>query len=60
MTKQQKKDIDAMSQEQMARLWRFAPAGHPYFVTGTEAQKHFEARFKGFTPELSKKVGWER
>jgi hypothetical protein len=28
---QAKSDIDAMSQEEMARLWRFAPAGHPYF-----------------------------
>ena len=27
---QGKKDIDSMSQEDMARLWRFVPNGHPY------------------------------
>lgn len=52
-------DIDAMTQEQMARLWRFASAGSPYFqgVVG----KYFVKVFKekgGFTPEISKRLGW--
>lgn len=54
-----KKDIDGMSQEAMARLWRNAPSGHPYFVTGTPVWEHFDKRFKGFTAELSKKIGWD-
>ena len=55
---QHKKDIDAMTQEDMARLWRFAPGGHPYFVNDTELWRYFNSKFKGFTPELSKKIGW--
>lgn len=56
-----KEKIDQMSREAMCRLWRFAPAGHPYFVIGTELQEHFDKRFKelgGFSPAISKKIGW--
>ena len=53
-----KKKIDGMSQEDMARLWRFAPSGHPVFVTGSDLFEYFQSRFKGFTPEISKKIGW--
>ncbi len=60
MTPEQKIHIDKMTQEEMARLWRFAPSGHPYFVNGTEVWEYFEAKFKGFTPELSKSIGWEK
>jgi hypothetical protein len=55
-----KDDIDKMDREAMCRLWRFAPPGHPYFVTGTEVYEHFDKRFKelgGFSPEISKKIG---
>jgi hypothetical protein len=55
-----KKDIDAMSREAMCRLWRYAPSGHPYFVTGTEVWEHFDKRFKelgGFSPAISKMIG---
>jgi len=55
----EKRKIDAMSQEDMARLWRFAPSGHPYFITGTPLCKYFKQAFKGFTPGLSKAVGWK-
>ena len=48
--------IDDMTQEEMARLWRFAPAGHPYFDKTLPLWKRFDERFKGFTPELSKKI----
>jgi len=47
-----------MSQEEMAWLYRFAHAGHPYFVTGSELSKYFDDNFKGMTTELSKKIGW--
>lgn len=55
-----KKQIDAMTQEDMARLWRFAEPGHAIFVTDSELFKYFESKFKGFTPEISKRIGWGR
>lgn len=58
-----KDKIDAMSHEDLARLWRFAAPGHPVFVAGSALWKHFEARHKavgGMTPQVSKKIGWVR
>jgi hypothetical protein len=52
--------INSMSQEEMARLFRFAPAGHPYFVTDSPLSRAFDARFKGFTPAISKSIGWDK
>lgn len=54
-----KQEIDNMSQEEMAYLWRFGPHGSPYFKG--EVGDYFKKRFKelgGFTPEISKKIGW--
>lgn len=54
--------INNMSQEEMAKLWRFAPPGHPYFDTAKPYFEIFEKRFKelgGFTPEISKSIGWD-
>jgi len=59
----EKAKIDAMTQVEMARLWRFAPSGHPYFLGGSPLYEHFQARFKalgGMTPEVSKRIGWGR
>ncbi len=57
-----KKKIDAMSQEDMCRLWRFtAPGTNPIFDTTGPLYAHFDAKFKklgGFTPEISKRIGW--
>jgi hypothetical protein len=56
----EKKRIDAMTQLEMCRLYRFAPCGHPYFLTGTELHRYFRKRFDavgGFTPEISKAIG---
>jgi len=53
--------INAMSQEQMASLWRFAPTGHPYFNATLPYYEIFKARFAelgGMTPEISKRIGW--
>jgi hypothetical protein len=53
-------EIDAMSQFDMARLWRNAPAGHAYFQP--PLGQYFEAKFKekgGFTPEISKAIGFK-
>lgn len=55
------KDIYQMSQEDMAQLWRHAPAGHPYFDSTLPLYDVFKRRFDelgGFTPEISKKIGW--
>ena len=54
------KRIDAMSQEDMARLWRFAEIGHPVFQRDLPLFDYFMARFKGMTPELSKTIGLRR
>lgn len=54
---QYKRQIDAMSQEAMARLYRFAPAGHPFFDDRLPLWEYFQERFKGFTPQLSKAIG---
>lgn len=64
MTDQQiedaKKRIDDMSQTEMARLWRFAPSGHPFFDSDLPLFEHFQRRFTslgGFTPTISKRIG---
>lgn len=56
-----KQDIDSLSRLDMARLHRFAPSGHKYFIRGAGAADYFKVRFKelgGFTPEISKQLGW--
>jgi len=55
-----KKQIDQMSHTEMCALWRFAPAGHPYFNTGNPLHKYFAERFRklgGMTPSISKEIG---
>lgn len=68
MTKEQiaiaKKEIDGMSQLEMARLWRFAPAGHPYFDSRNgDLPDYFKNVFwakGGMTPGISKQIGWKK
>jgi hypothetical protein len=55
--------ILALSREEMAHLWRFAPPGHPYFDRSNPLSKIFESRFRelgGFSPEISKSIGLVR
>ena len=57
-----KSKIDKMSQLEMARLQRFAPAGHPVFNVNLPLSEYFYDRFRklgGMTPTISKKIGWE-
>jgi len=57
----EKKVIDALSQTDMARLWRFAPSGHPYFDNTNPLSEYFKEKFQekgGMTPEISKQIGW--
>jgi hypothetical protein len=56
------KKINSMSHIEMARLWRFADSGHKYFDTSLPYFDIFGKRFKafgGFTPKISKAIGWE-
>jgi len=58
------KKIESMSQLEMCRLWRFAPKGTElYFKKDTVIGDAFNDRlwkhFKGFTPSISKKLGWQ-
>lgn len=56
-----KRDIDQMNHYQMAHLYRFAPSGHPYFISDTEANRYFMMKFNAFggmTSEMSKAIGW--
>jgi hypothetical protein len=51
-----------MTHEDMCRLWRFAPFGCEIFQSDKPFFKVFQKRFKefgGFTPEISKKIGWK-
>ena len=53
--------IGSLSHFEMARLWRFAPCGHPYFILDSPLHQAFQARFNqhgGWTAEISKQVGW--
>lgn len=50
--------IDGMTQQEMASLWRFAPSGHPVFDKNLPLFEHFQERFRGFTPQISKAIGW--
>jgi len=54
-----KEIINQMSQMEMARLMRFAPAGYLYFTKPLSG--YFEKRFHklgGMTPAISKAIGW--
>jgi hypothetical protein len=51
--------INQMTQEEMARLWRFAPPGHIYFDKTKPFWSVFDKRFKilgSFTPAISKRI----
>jgi len=51
-----------MSHYQMARRYRYAPSGDPMFRFDLPLNRLFMERFKqlgGWTPEISKQVGWD-
>lgn len=55
------KRINLMSHEEMAELWRAAPAGHPYFDSNLPLYDIFKKRFASFggmTTKMSKQIGW--
>jgi hypothetical protein len=56
-------DINAMTHEEMARAYRFAPIGSEMFVYDSPLWVAFKIRwdkFGGFTPEISKRIGWSQ
>jgi len=61
MTEEQKSAIDAMSHEELCRLWRFAPIGDKRLQgeLGQYVRDRLFNHFGGFTPEISKRIGWE-
>lgn len=59
----EKAKIDALSHLEMAKLYRFAPSGHPYFDSAMVVSQYFFGRWVrlgGMTPELSKQIGWQQ
>lgn len=59
LTDELKVMIDNMSQEELCRQWRFAKLGNIYFQGDTG--EYFKERMMmkgGFTPEISKRLGW--
>ena len=56
--------VDSMGHEEMCRMWRFhgAETYSPYFDSSHPICEYFRDRlfkhFGGFTPEISKSIGW--
>ena len=58
-----KASVDEMSHFEMCRLWRFGTVGSsPYFDNSHPISEYFQHRlfkhFGGFTPKISKQLGW--
>jgi len=62
LTPELKAEIDNMSHYEMCRVWRFAATGDRRIMG--EAGQYFKQRlfdhFGGFTPEISKDLGWAK
>lgn len=60
----EKAEIDNLSHEEMCRQWRFGTMKPIWRDSGSELCEHFKMRlfghFGGFTPEISKRIGWNR
>lgn len=55
-----KAKIDGMSQEDLARRWRFDDLGSTFWQgeSGQYAKDRFFQKLGGFTPPISKRIGW--
>jgi hypothetical protein len=62
MTEAEKKQIDSMSHYQLCHRWRFSESGDPLLQgdTGQYFKKVLFEEKGGFTPEISKSLGWDR
>ena len=68
ITEEQKAEIDAMSYEDMLRLVRFAPTGHPLCRNDTGTGDYLFARMRELREQpggdvrhiaASKRIGWD-
>lgn len=52
-------EINDMTHEELCFTWRFAPLGHPIVLgkAGARLKERLD-EMGGFTPEISKKIGW--
>lgn len=53
--------INKMPSDEMVHLWRFAPAGHPYFDGTLPYFKVFDKRFRklgGISSKILKRIGY--
>ncbi len=57
-----KSEIDALSHEEICRAWRFGTGRKEWFDSTEPISSYFKERlfnhFGGFTPEISKRIGW--
>lgn len=60
----EKAEIDNLSHEEMCRHWRFGTGKRIWFDSTNELAGYFKDRlfnhFGGFTPEISKRIGWDK
>jgi hypothetical protein len=59
LTPEQKAQIDVMTREDLAYEWRFGPSEFWGTEAGRYACERFWHHFGGFTPAISKKIGWD-
>ncbi len=66
LTNEQKTELGkiyGLTHRGMAHKLRFAPVGHPWFDITKPYYRHFKRRFRrlgGWTPALSKEIGWDK
>lgn len=57
-----KAEIDQLSHIDMCRMYRFGQGNKEFFDNTNPISKYFNERlfkhFGGFTPEISKQIGW--
>jgi len=57
-----KAEVDKLSHFEMCKMWRSGNANPAYFDNTNPISKYFSDRlfghFGGFTPEISKQIGW--
>ena len=60
LTEKRKTYIDGMSQYEMCSIWRFSKGGNKLLQgeSGTYFSDRLFKHFGGFTPEISKELGW--
>ena len=58
-----KAEIDSLTHFEMCRMWRFGKGNPEYFDARNPISTYFTDRlfkhFGGFTPEISKQLGWK-